>query len=97
MRTPWTALACLLMIVLLTVSCQKVGGEMVATGPLQLEKVTFDNAISLQYGELISVTPHPEGGSWVLWFVKPDKTIVAVGVNGRRGVIAPQALVIPRR
>lgn len=96
MRTPWTALASLLLIAVLTASCQKLGGE--PKGPLPMEKVAFDNAISLQYGDLVAVTPHPQSaGSWVLWFVKPDKTIVVVGVNGARGTVAAQALIIPRR
>jgi hypothetical protein len=97
MRPTWIALAALLTITLMTVSCQKIDGEMGFKGPLQLEKVAIDNAISLQYGDLISVTPYPGSRSWVLWFVKPDKTIVAVAVDGQRGTIAPQALLIPRR
>ena len=94
MRTSWTALASLLLIALLTASCQKIGDE---RGSLPLEKTAFENGISREYGELISVTFHPERAYYVLWFVKPDKTIVAVGVNADRGSIAPQALTIPRR
>jgi hypothetical protein len=40
---------------------------------------------------------HTEGGAYVLWFVKPDKTIVAVGVDAARASISRQALTIPRR
>jgi hypothetical protein len=97
MPTPWRTLLSLLLVALLTVSCQKVGSGVAAKGPLELETVAFDNAISLEYGELVSVTLHPDGNSWVLWFVKPDKTIVAVGVDGKRGTIVPMALSIPRR
>lgn len=97
MPAPWRTLLSLLLVAFLSVSCQKIGSEAVGKGPLELEKVAFDNAISLEYGELVSVTLHPNGSSWVLWFVKPDKTIVAVGVDGKRGTIAPLALTIPRR
>jgi len=96
MRTPWIALASLLLIAVLTASCQKIGGE-VPKGPLALEKLAFDNAISLQYGELVSVTANPSGTAFVLWFVKPDKTIVAVTVNAASSTLVGQALTIPRR
>lgn len=97
MPAPWRTLLPLLLAAFLTVSCQKMGSEGVVKGPLELEKVAFDDAIALDYGELISVTPHPDGNSWVLWFVKPDNTIVAVGVDGKQGTVRPMALVIPRR
>ena len=97
MRTSWTALASLLLIALLIASCQKIGSEAFPKGPLPVENVAFDNAIPLQYGELISVTMHTEGGAYVLWFVKPDKTIVGVGVDATRASISTQALTIPRR
>ena len=97
MRASWRTLASLVLVAFLTASCQKLGTQGVVEGPLELEKVAFDNAISLEYGELVSVTLHPNGNSWVFWFVKPDKTIVGVGVDGKRGNIAPYALAIPRR
>jgi hypothetical protein len=97
MPAPGKTLLSLLLVALLTVSCQKLGHEAVGKGPLKLEEVAFDNAIPLEYGKLVSVTLHPDGGAWVLWFVKPDETIVAVGVDGKRGTIAPLALNIPRR
>jgi len=94
MRTPCTALASLLVMALLTASCQKIGDE---RGPLPLEKTVFENAISLEYGELISVTFDPGRNYYLLWFVKPDKTIVTVGVSADRTRITPQAAIIPRR
>lgn len=97
MRTPWTAIASLLLIAFLTASCQKIGSEPLPRGPLPIEKMAFDNAISLQYGELVTVTAQPEGSVYVLWFVKPDKTIVAVAVNSTRGTLAGHTLTIPRR
>jgi hypothetical protein len=92
MRTPWTALAFLL--VFLTASCQK--SEVPPTGPLRLEKSTLDDAIPLQYGDLVAVTSGAQD-AYVLWFVKPDKSIVALGVNGARRNVSTGALIIPRR
>jgi hypothetical protein len=94
MRTPWTALAALALTALLTASCQKIEGS---RGPLSQEKIALNDAISLQYGELVTVTTHPKSGAYVLWFVKPDKTIVAVGVHAERGALSEQILTIPRR
>ena len=93
MRTSWTALASLALIALLTASCQKIGGK----GPLPREKIALDTAISLQYGELVAITTHAQSGAYVLWFVKPDKTIVAVGVDSVRGTLSEEVLTIPRR
>ena len=95
MRIPWTALASLLLIALLTASCQKIGGE-VPKGPLPSENIVFDNAISLQYGELVAVT-QVQSGIYKLWFVKADKTIVVVGVNSGTRSLGGQILTIPRR
>ncbi len=97
MRTSWTALASLVLIALLAASCQKIGSEAFPKGPLPQERVAFDNAIPLQYGELVTVTVQPGSATYVLWFVKPDKTIVAVGINRASGTVATLALTIPRR
>ena len=93
MRTPWTTLASLLLIAVLTASCQK----MEISGPLAVEKVAFDNAVPLQFGELIAVTSAPGSSVNLLWFVKPDKTIVILGVNPTSSALAKQAITIPRR
>jgi hypothetical protein len=94
MKAPWTVLAWMLLIGVMTTSCQRLE-ERVPRGPISKEKVAFDNAIAAQYGDLVAVTV--EGNNQVLWFVKPDKTIVAVLVNVSSGTISPVALTIPRR
>jgi hypothetical protein len=97
MRSHWTALVLLLLIVPLTVSCRKIGSEPPPKGPLPVEKVAFDNAISLQYGDLVAVTTQTQGNDYVLWFVKPDKSIVAIGVDSGHATLAGLVLNIPRR
>ena len=56
------------------------------------------DAIPLEYGEFVSATPDPTNPFGViLWFVKPDKTIVAVRANLSRGQISPGLLTLPRK
>lgn len=57
------------------------------------------DAIPLEYGEVIGVTPH---GAYpytaVLWLEKPDKTIVALRVDlSRHRVGVDPVVTIPRR
>lgn len=57
-------------------------------------------AIPMDYGEVIGVTPHgAQPYQAVLWFERPDKTIVALRVNlGLASGVGPDPLVtIPRR
>jgi hypothetical protein len=60
------------------------------------QTVDFQKAIPLEYGSLVAVTSHPETGWTTLWFEKPDQTVVAVGVNVKRGKIGLVAT-IPRK
>ena len=90
----WAILLSLPLVGLVTVSCQKIESE--PTGPLKTEKVSFDNAIPRDYGKLVSVTA--EGPkTYVLWFVKPDESIVGIAVDGKRLALAPKSLTIPRQ
>ena len=90
----WAILLSLLSVGFVTASCQKIDSE--PTGPLKVEQVSFDNAIPRDYGKLVSVTA---GGSntYVFWFVKPDETIVGIGVDGKQAALATKSLTIPRR
>ena len=53
----------------------------------------------MDYGELVGITPHgAHPYIAVLWFEKPDKTIVGMRVDlGRRNVVADPLITIPRR
>jgi len=55
-------------------------------------------AIPASYGELVGVTPHgARPYVTVLWFEKPDKTIVGMGVNlAHDRIIAEPFASIPR-
>ena len=80
------------------ISCEKLKQVDITKGPLPFEKAKMPDAIPLEYGELVAVIrPSGSRNKAVLWFKKPDKTIVVVGVNYWRGVMDPGVLTIPRR
>ncbi len=56
------------------------------------------DAIPLEYGGFVSATPDPTNvHGVVLWFVKPDQTIVALRANVSRGQITSGLLTLPRK
>ncbi len=73
-------------------------GRSTARGALPTEEISYTDAIPLEYGTLVGVTPLPDNPYHVgLWFEKPDKTIVFVKVNISLGKIQKSALLLPRR
>jgi len=67
-------------------------------GQLPIEKAKFLDAIPAEYGDLIGVTSNADHPSWVqAWFMKPDKSLVVVWINGNTGKMLDHRLVIPRR
>jgi len=67
-------------------------------GQLHIEKAKFLDAIPAEYGDLVSVTSMADHPSWVqAWFVRPDKSLVVVWINGNTGKMLDHRLVIPRR
>jgi len=73
-------------------ACQKLPDQTPASLPTA-------EAIPMDYGKLVGITPHgAHPYIAVLWFEKPDKTIVAMRVDlGKRKVIADPLTTIPRR
>ena len=80
------------------VACQKVAPTIPEKGLLILEPVDLEDSIPLSYGELKAIHAYP-GNQYtaVLWFEKPDKTLIAVRVQIPRGILHKEALTIPRR
>ncbi len=67
-------------------------------GQLPFEKAKFLDAIPMEYGDLIAVTSMADHPTWVqAWFMKPDKSIVVVLINGNTGKMLDHRLTIPRR
>jgi CelD/BcsL family acetyltransferase involved in cellulose biosynthesis len=82
-------------------ACQKLNELQPLTeeaGQLHIEKAKFLDAIPAEYGDLISVTSMANHPSWVqAWFMRPDKSLVVVWINGNTGRILDHHLMIPRR
>lgn len=64
---------------------------------LKIEPIRSTTAIPADYGNLVAVTSSSPTGA-LLWFEKPDKTIVIVGVTlgARRAGLADDIVVIGR-
>lgn len=87
-RNVWITL-CALGMVLGLAACEKL--------PENLESSSME-AIPADYGELVGVTPHgAHPYITVLWFEKPDKTIVGVPIDlAHDRIIAELVATIPR-
>ena len=76
------------------ISCQKLETRILVP-PTQLPPPTVLEAIPLEDGQLVAVTPHPDDPHWaVLWFQKPDKTIAVVFVNVTQGKVVRRATIL---
>ena len=81
----------------LTVSCQKIQEPGQFEANLKITTSQFTDAIPIAYGQLVSVTPAPDAYNAVMWFRKPDESIVVVRINYARGALGPNILEIPRK
>jgi hypothetical protein len=59
--------------------------------------IAMTDAIPLEYGDLIGLAAAESPGWAVLYFQRPDKSLVAVYVNAQRGIIWDKVVDIPRR
>ena len=74
MTTRGVLLASLVAVCLTATACQKI--------KTQTDPTKFGDTIPLEYGNLIAATTNSADPRWVtLWFEKPDKTLVIVGVD----------------
>ena len=93
MRNTPIALVLVAVAICAAASCQKIPEP----AHLGLSAADFTSSIPLEYGELVSVTPLPETPHTVmLWFKRPDQSIVAIRVNVSRGTLFNLVLEIPR-
>ena len=92
------ALLYVLALSLGTIACQKLEARPSFEATFAVEKLRFTDAIPLDYGELLAVTPTRPPHQAALWFQSPDRTITVVRVNVSVGGFAVgDALIIPRR
>ncbi len=99
MRKSTVALLSVVVLTLVATACEQLPPPTLTTkGSLQTEIVSYTDAIPLEYGTLVGVTPLPDYPYTTgLWFEKADKTIILVKVNVALGKIEKQALLLPRR
>jgi len=77
-------------------SCRQLPSRAVSEKLLKTEPTSIE-AIPSQYGNLVSVTQQGPDVA-LLWFERPDKTIVIVGLNlqGRNVSLAENVVLVPR-
>ena len=59
--------------------------------------IGMTDAIPLDYGDLVGVAAAETPGWALLYFQRPDKSIVGVYVNAQRGIIWDKVVDVPRR
>jgi len=59
--------------------------------------IGMTDAIPVEYGDLVGVAAADTPGWALLYFERPDKSIVGVYVNAQRGIIWDKVVDIPRR
>jgi hypothetical protein len=97
MKNPCHALV-ISLAVLGIAACQKIeapANQSARGTPLDFSGVT--NAIPLDKGRLVAVTPLDTRPIDILWFERPDQTITGVRVNVSTGVIWDTAITVPRK
>ena len=92
------ALPSALMLAIMLSGCEKLPPqpqEMAAGVPPKTMPMT--DAIPREYGDLVGVAATETPGWALLYFQRPDKSVVAVYVNAPRGIIWDKVVDIPRR
>ncbi|MFI5315144.1 MAG: hypothetical protein ACHQ6T_05565 [Myxococcota bacterium] len=79
-----------------TLGCEKIHGN-VGSPTLSIKPLAARDGIPAEYGDLVGVIPGDSPGWALLFFQRADKSIVAVAVDGNRGILSDRALEIPRR
>ena len=97
----YVLLLCLVGLCFAVSACQRLEEWQPLTeevGQLPFDKAKFMDAIPADYGDLIGITSNARHPTWVqAWFVRPDKSLVVVWINGKSGKMLDHRLVIPRK
>jgi hypothetical protein len=80
-----------------SLGCKKLTSYDIGAPTLAPTPIPMRDAIPLEYGELVGVSPGDAPGWALLFFQRADKSIVAVYVNAQLGMIAETIVEIPRR
>ena len=80
-----------------TASCQKLDEPASFKADLKMIDAQLTDAIPAEYGQLVSVTADDAPYVAVMWFRRPNESIVAVRINYSHGALGPKVLEIPRK
>jgi hypothetical protein len=80
-----------------SLACEKIQTPPEHQVTVPPEAIASKDAIPLEYGELVGVTPGEAVGWARLFFQRPDKSVVVVVVNSDLGIIANNVVDFPRR
>jgi hypothetical protein len=80
-----------------TLGCERILEGEIHDPTLPVKQVASRDGIPSEFGDLVGVIPGESPGWALLWFQRPDKSIVAVYVNGAKGILSDHAVEIPRR
>jgi hypothetical protein len=80
-----------------TLGCEKILQGELNQPTLQTKQLAARDGIPAEYGDLVGVIPGDSPGWALLFFQRADKSIVAVYVNGAKGILSDRAVEIPRR
>ena len=97
MNRIYTLLAVLAVVTLLS-ACEKLPQQPQEAAPgVPPKPIGMTDAIPLEYGDLVGLAAAETPGWVLLYFQRPDKSIVGVYVNAQRGIIWDRVVDIPRR
>ena len=83
---------------ILVSGCEKLPQQPAeATPGVPPKPIGMTDAIPLDYGDLVGVAAAETPGWALLYFQRPDKSIVGVYVNAQRGIIWDKVVDVPRR
>lgn len=92
------ALAFLVVVCMAAAACVKLPSSEAGGGEGKFDTQKLTDTIPLEYGNLIAATTNTFDPQWVtLWFEKPDKTIILVGVLQSNARVWTQPRVIGRK
>ena len=92
------ALPSALMLAIMLSGCEKLPPQpQEAAAGVPPKTIPMTDAIPLEYGDLVGVAAAETPGWALLYFQRPDKSLVAVYVQAQRGIIWDKVVDIPRR
>jgi hypothetical protein len=81
-------------LALMVMSCERLDEPLPTTGTF-IDYGTEAEEIPLAHGRFVSATTFGQNGA-MLWFERPDQTVIGVRVSTSRGTVSEMVINIPR-